>query len=408
MSVTETISIIEYPQAMDEYFSKNSKKVKTFPDEYGALREEEFPDIIISSTSQYIDFLNSEIEFWTQNDPKNLLSSFSKISTLKSAKMSFESAERYYQSNDNRNGDSYLLRSFNETNAGTLFSKTKFAQFLIKYVDEPSGVITGMFRIFSKNNTNSYSWSSLELKGSSIALEYLSVLKDARQNAEECIASIGRNTNELNENYAKLNQKYTISCHEHDVRLKDIAKQVDEFFTEKDRRATDLEKTYAAKLSLSKPAEYWERMAQSYDKKGKTWLGVSITIAAITIAMRVCVLIFASDIFYDTTNWLNLVKNSALITVSASIAIYIMRICVKMTMSSFHLSRDAEERHQLAGFYLCLISEKAVSDKERAIIINALFSRSETGLLHGESAPIMSADVSSILSIMIIHIFTNR
>lgn len=68
-----------------------------------------------------------------------------------------------------------------------------------------------------------------------------------------------------------------------------------------------------------------------------------------------------------------------------------------MTMSSFHLSRDAEERHQLVGFYLCLLSEKAVTEKERAIVINALFSRSETGLLQGESAPIMSADVSSIV-----------
>lgn len=298
MSTTEMTSIIEYPQAMDEYFSKNSKKVKTFPDEYGSLREEEFPDIILSSASQYIGFLNLEIEFWTQNDPKNVLTSFSKISTLKSAKTGFENAEKYYRSNDNRNGDNYLSQSFNAINAGTLLSKTKFAQFLIKYVDEPSGVINGMFRILSKNNTSSYSWSSLEIKGGSIALEYLGVLRNARQNSEECIASIGRNSNELNENYANLNQKYVISCHEHDVRLKDIAKQVDEFFTEKDRRATDLEKTYAAKLSLSKPAEYWEKMAQSYDKKGKIWLGISITIAAVTVAMLVCVLIFAPDIFF--------------------------------------------------------------------------------------------------------------
>ena len=34
MNTTEMTSIIEYPQAMDDYFSKNSKKVKTFPDEF--------------------------------------------------------------------------------------------------------------------------------------------------------------------------------------------------------------------------------------------------------------------------------------------------------------------------------------------------------------------------------------
>ena len=341
--------------------------------------------------------MNSEIEFWNQIDPKNVFASFTKISALKSAKSGFASAEKYYRANDNRNGDSSLAQSFNNINAGTLYSKTKFAKFLLQFVDETANVISGMLRIFSRNYTSSYSWTALELKGAGIALEYLGVLSNARQNSEECIASIGRNTSELNENYAKLNQKYTISCHEHDLRLKDIAKQVDEFFAEKDKRTNDLEKTYSAKLSLSKPAEYWEKMSKSYDIKGKIWLGISIGVAVLTIAMLLGVLIFVPDLFSDTTNWVNIVKNSALITVSASIAIYIMRICVKMAMSSFHLSRDAEERHQLAGFYLCLLSENAVAEKERAIVINALFSRSETGLLQGESAPIMSADVSSIV-----------
>ncbi len=397
MSATDIISIIEYPEAMDKYFTEKPKVIKTFPDEFEHLREAEFPNISISSVAQYVGLLDSEIEFWTLNDPKNVFASFTRISTLKSAKTNFENAEKYYRANNIHNGNNYLTQSFNNISEGILYSKTKYAKFLLKYIDESSGVLLGMYRTLNKNNSNSYSWSSLELKGVAIALEYIGVLQNAKVTSEECIASIGLSSNELNDNYSKLNQKYTLFCHEHDAYLKDLSNQLNEFFAEKERRVTDLEKTYSAKLSLSKPAEYWQKMAKSYDTKGKVWLGLSITIALITIAMLLGVVIFVPDMFSDTTSLLNIVKNSALITVAASIAIYIMRICVKMTMSSFHLSRDAEERHQLVGFYLCLISENAVTEKERAIVINALFSRSETGLLSGESAPVMSADISSII-----------
>ena len=80
-----------------------------------------------------------------------------------------------------------------------------------------------------------------------------------------------------------------------------------------------------------------------------------------------------------------------------SVAIYVLRITIKLAMSSFHLSRDAKEREQLAYFYLSLKKDAAISDTERAIVINALFSRSDTGLLKGDSSPSMSANVVELL-----------
>ena len=51
--------------------------------------------------------------------------------------------------------------------------------------------------------------------------------------------------------------------------------------------------------------------------------------------------------------------------------------------------RDAEEREQLTYLYLSLNNEKKIDEKSRDIILQALFSRSETGLLTGDSAPAM-------------------
>lgn len=61
------------------------------------------------------------------------------------------------------------------------------------------------------------------------------------------------------------------------------------------------------------------------------------------------------------------------------------------------MSRDAKEREQLSYYYLSLIKAKAITDRERALIINSLFSRSDTGLLKGDSAPTMATNISDII-----------
>ena len=68
-------------------------------------------------------------------------------------------------------------------------------------------------------------------------------------------------------------------------------------------------------------------------------------------------------------------------------------------MSSYHLARDAKEREQLTYFYLSLINEKAVTDSERELVITSLFSRSDTGLLKGDSSPeIPTINLGDIIS----------
>ena len=77
-----------------------------------------------------------------------------------------------------------------------------------------------------------------------------------------------------------------------------------------------------------------------------------------------------------------------------------LKLCVKMSMTSYHLSRDAKERSNLSYFYLALIENSAVSDNERGLILNALFSRSDTGLLKGDSSPSMPSNISDLVNII--------
>lgn len=50
-------------------------------------------------------------------------------------------------------------------------------------------------------------------------------------------------------------------------------------------------------------------------------------------------------------------------------------------------SKDANECYQLTYVYLSLLKEGAVSPEERLIVLQSIFSRSNTGLLKGDSSP---------------------
>ena len=64
-----------------------------------------------------------------------------------------------------------------------------------------------------------------------------------------------------------------------------------------------------------------------------------------------------------------------------------------MTFSTFHLSRDAEEREQLTYVFLAMQKEKAIDPTERHLIMQSLFSRADTGLLKDEGSPTMPGNI---------------
>jgi len=65
--------------------------------------------------------------------------------------------------------------------------------------------------------------------------------------------------------------------------------------------------------------------------------------------------------------------------------------------SSFHLSRDCQERHTLTYFYLALLKENEIAPEEKQLIIQSLFSRSDTGLLKDDGSPSMPNDFAGKL-----------
>lgn len=75
---------------------------------------------------------------------------------------------------------------------------------------------------------------------------------------------------------------------------------------------------------------------------------------------------------------------------------FVIRVFARMAFSSFHLMRDAEEREQLTYLYLSLSKESEIDKESRDIVLQALFSRSETGLLNQDSGPSMPSGTEAL------------
>lgn len=173
--------------------------------------------------------------------------------------------------------------------------------------------------------------------------------------------------------------KEKLNKHDHDF---------DEKLREWNTSIATLENTYEEKLRLDKPAQYWNKAAIRYSKQGWAW------VTAIVLLVIVALINF-QDFF---VHWLSgkeleLKLNSfqGIVLFGSIVATYafVLRIFSRLAFSSFHLMRDAQEREQLTYLYLSLTNEAAIDKESRDIVLQALFSRSETGLLAQEHGPTM-------------------
>lgn len=168
--------------------------------------------------------------------------------------------------------------------------------------------------------------------------------------------------------------------------------QFDKFTNESTKKTITLENTYEELLRLKKPAEYWKLRAADLKKQGWRSLCWLIGLVVFTASLLFVLLWLTPDdmlvtIFSEDKS--KAIRWSIVFLAFLSVLIYGIRTLNKVTFSSFHLARDAEEREQLTYVYLSLINEKAMDKEDRLLIMQSLFSRADTGLLKEDSSPSM-------------------
>lgn len=145
-----------------------------------------------------------------------------------------------------------------------------------------------------------------------------------------------------------------------------------------------LEKTYKEKLKLQGPADYWHKASRKY---GLESLFGIVAFMCINIFALVYFMEFFFGWLHGEPTSLNVGSLQGAIILGSIAAIYafMMRVLTKLIFSSLHLMRDTKEREHLTYLYLSLSNEAAVDEKSREIVLQALFSRSDSGLLGQDS-----------------------
>ena len=174
---------------------------------------------------------------------------------------------------------------------------------------------------------------------------------------------------------------------EHLKAADDSARQFEQDYQD---RIKVLEDTYTKLLQLKEPAEYWDELAKSYRSRGWWLLGV-VGLIGVVVFGSLLALLFDCDklpllnhVKFDAVT----VRASLIFIVLTSVAGYILHLFTRLSISSFHLARDYRERFQLTRVYLALIKDGDIQNEEstRQLILQSIFSRSDTGLLKGDHA----------------------
>lgn len=145
-----------------------------------------------------------------------------------------------------------------------------------------------------------------------------------------------------------------------------------------------LEKRYRENLALEEPKSVWDAAAAEHAVKTRYW--AKVTAATILLSLIVSAggiaLVDAGKL--PELPWLS---PSFIVLALITFLVYVIRVFIKVTLSNSHLAAAYRQKATMTYFYLALMEkEHGVEEGERPLVLNALFSPVDTGLVKsGES-----------------------
>ncbi len=160
-----------------------------------------------------------------------------------------------------------------------------------------------------------------------------------------------------------------------------------------------LEQTYREQMRFKAPAEYWKERATFLNAEGKKFLCLLIILVVLGIALLFSLLWLTPEDMLEnifSNNPAKAIRWSIIFITMISLLFIGIQAIKKAMFSSYHLARDAEEREKLTVFYLSLIKDSTITQEDRSLVLQALFSRADTGMLKDEANPTMPGILDKI------------
>jgi uncharacterized membrane protein YhaH (DUF805 family) len=186
--------------------------------------------------------------------------------------------------------------------------------------------------------------------------------------------------------------------------FEDTSDKMDNFILNHSNELSNLEKTYEEKLKIEKPAEFMLEQANKY-RNSFYWWCLAIVLLAIFLIILLAAIVSPQVTFNDkliTVSVLNKdmpVYSSIILLAMISLVVYILRIFIKMAVSSKHLMEEYKQKYSLTYFYLSLINNGNIKDeKAQNIILTSLFTKADTGLIKNDGSNEFDKTILSLLT----------
>lgn len=268
----------------------------------------------------------------------------------------------------------------------------------------------GVFLALKFETQNTDTLSSLEASGKSFSefkteceTEKINILTNFDDVIEKTQANAEREIENLKVLFEDWNLKYSLQLEElnslaNNEIIKNNTAGINLLKKSLDKKI-QLEQTYREQMRFKAPAEYWKERAKFLNNEGQKFLILLIILLALGILLLFSLLWLTPENMLENIFSGEPVKaiRWSIIFISMMSFLFIGIQALKKAMfSSYHLARDAEEREKLTVFYLSLIKDSTITQEDRSLILQALFSRADTGMLKEDSSPSMPGFLDKI------------
>lgn len=217
----------------------------------------------------------------------------------------------------------------------------------------------------------------------------INILKTELSTMEEIIP---KRKNEILNYMKSTSNEFDIWKNDFKENINDWRDEIDEWKKKMEKKLTILENTYREKLKLEEPEKLWNEKAKNYGCAYKLW-GFFVILLSGAIVYFVNKII--TEFYFNSrlnsisdNDVLNYFPKTFLFVGILSLALYVLRVFIKITLSNKHLQLEYEQKAALTRFYQALVYEgQNINENERLIMFNTLFSKTESGLIKLSDTP---------------------
>lgn len=222
-------------------------------------------------------------------------------------------------------------------------------------------------------------------------------LRPVQDKLEQLLQEAGENQQEITHFIEEKRKEVQDQVDKNIAEMDDYKSKVDDWEAEKHEALNALEETYRNKLQLEAPEELWNERSEKYRRRAGCWTWCLVLAASILLPVVAWFINSLHKSPKEITDKIPLLSEQILFIGAISFFVYIIRVMVKIVMSNHHIAMEYEQKAALTRFYQALTYEGIeVDDNEKLIIMSALFSKVDTGLVKTSE----SVDLDSVLGLI--------